>query len=1033
MRKTPFIGLTVLDSGESLFSDNAAFTTRDREEIDRALKIGVRTHRHTGLPGLSDPTNAPSAAVIASAGTIDAGVTITIGYTLEDANGGETLISPLAVVSTPVPLDVPASAPVAELDTSSGELMVDTYSYAITYIDSEGGETPAGPSVIISRDPGPATSQIKLSGLTTGLEAAGATGWRLYRATGGGSLVFLAEGDPSEDEFTDDGLTSAVCDLHPPTENVNTTNQINTLEVRLPSDEIVAESTFINLYATRGASFEESSLLAQYPVASAGANPTFTALEFLDSQPPDVNRSYDSPEQIDPDTELLDWHWKRPVTASANLPAGEKGDVRLAETDGYLFAVLGASASSPGDWTKLGSAGAPGGAGIAASAEVGTRLTEQSELIFVGSGGVKTQIDSSGSEKAKITITGPTVPHLTASAASGSPGSVALVEKMTFAGSGATSVGLASGSGGEARVTITTPPQTPLTASAASGVPGSVSPTSKITLVGSGGISVGLSNPTANEARFTISASATAGGSTEHSNGLNYKYSTNTESGTPGTGKIKFDSTTLSDITEVRVATVDNDGNNVASFIADWDQSTNINRGQLIMRSKANRTTFAVFDVQKRVTSLSGYASMSLTYAGSFGSFSNEDEVLLEFVLPPGSRPSMVEQDAVSESAAGTGNLEWTHDFSDKFNNFLSLGGGLLVLIVANDSTPSDEVSSVTFAGEELEEISSSPFLHSLGAEDGVIYAYFLPEVKTYVVGGTVKVTVSGASTKKAVAISIRSDKELTVIDPETKEAESGQIAFEPRIGRRGGEAVTYVAVHGGYNTLSEYDISTTIQKIAEHDFGTQTALWLRENGSSFGPQAPNFSLGFAGSEEIAGFSVTIAPVKHHGRVSSLPTIVGKGDTCSFQSGSLMSEQGVRWLLEFNGTNWTKIGGPPLYARSDKTPILNNKTSFTALSEEPLSISLPLAGTYDIRIEGTINNFTGGRAGELSYSVGATAAATAWALRNTSGAQVLVNESLGTRHTGTAGATVEEKGLTGGAYEIQFARRRLWVNPVTVE
>lgn len=374
MRKTPFIGLTVLDPEDSLFSDNAAFTTRDRDEIDRALKLGVKTHRHTGLAGLANPAEVASATVLASGGTIDSGLTITVGYSLEDSAGGETLISPLTIVSTPVPMDVPPNAPLAEVQYTEGELLVDTFAYALTYIDGEGGETPLGPSVIVTRDPGFEKAQIKLTGLTDGMEAAGAVGWRLYRARGAGVYVFLTSGDESEDEFVDDGSTSPDCDTHPPTDNVNTTNKINRLQVFLPSGSAFEDATFINLYATLSNDFGESSLLAQYPVASAGASPIFEALEFLDSQPPDVNRSYGGANQIDPDTELIDWHWKRPVEKVGDLPVegNEEGDIRAltdVETP-TLYIFLN------GEWQPLEFGGGGGQIDVLASGGIAPKVIE---------------------------------------------------------------------------------------------------------------------------------------------------------------------------------------------------------------------------------------------------------------------------------------------------------------------------------------------------------------------------------------------------------------------------------------------------------------------------------------------------------------------------------------------------------------------------------------------------------------------------------------------------------------------------------
>jgi hypothetical protein len=354
MRKTTFIGLTALGPEDSIFADGAAFTTRDRDEIDRGLKIGIKTHRHTGLAGLSNPSVVASAQVVASGGSIDSGLTVTVGYTLEDAEGGETMISPLVATSTPIPLDVPLNAPVAVANYTAGTLLTDTYTYAITFSDGEGGETPLGPSTLVTREPGFENAKIELSGLSAGMGEVGAEEWRLYRARGGGEFALIASGDESEDAFVDDGSVSPDCSTHPPTDNLNNTNQVSSLVVTLPSG-LASGATFINLYATTTGSFDESSLLAQYPIASAGRSPVFRSLEFLDSQPPDVNRSYGGAPRIDPDSEIIDFHWKRPVAGSALLGSGEVGDVKLDKTTGQLYGVLSpkASAAVASDWSPL--------------------------------------------------------------------------------------------------------------------------------------------------------------------------------------------------------------------------------------------------------------------------------------------------------------------------------------------------------------------------------------------------------------------------------------------------------------------------------------------------------------------------------------------------------------------------------------------------------------------------------------------------------------------------------------------------------
>jgi hypothetical protein len=357
MEKTPFIGLTILEPDESIYADNSAFISRDRREIDRALHIGVKTHRHDGLPGLSNPAVAPSGLVIPSGGTIPAGISLTLGYTLEDAFGGETLISPSTLVTTPIPLDSPQTAPTAVLDTTAGTLDVDTFTYAVTWSDGEGGETPLGPSTTISRDPGFANARIKLSGLNVGMAEAGAVEWRLYRARSGGTYVLLTTGTGAT--FNDDGSVAAQCDVNPPTFNVNTTGSINQLQFSIPTGSAIGQATWINLYASQAGDFAESCLLAQVPVGSAGASLIFPSLELLDAQPPDVNRSYGGANKIDPDTELLEWPWLRPVAKFADLPAeAEHGDVRLVlETDtAYEF-------NKDGEWKPMAGGGGGGGSG----------------------------------------------------------------------------------------------------------------------------------------------------------------------------------------------------------------------------------------------------------------------------------------------------------------------------------------------------------------------------------------------------------------------------------------------------------------------------------------------------------------------------------------------------------------------------------------------------------------------------------------------------------------------------------------------
>jgi len=405
MKKSLFAGLSVLEPGEPISDENGAFAGVDRESIDRLLELGAKTHRHTGTNGVAAPSATASGGLIASGGSVPASTTISIGYTFEDGARGETTISPLAAISTPGAVEAPPSAPIAKVSTASGNLLVNTYYYALTFTDGGGGETPLGAAVAAQRQPGFPSSQVELSGLNNGLVAAGAAGWRLYRAVGGGAYNLLATGGPSEATFIDDGTHSLDCSTHPPAGSENTTQGVSQLTVTLPNvpDPSIA---FINVYASITGDFSGGSLLGRFPSSSGGRVAVFKSLELGTTSPPPVNRSIGGAHQIDPDTELLEWHWKRPVVASGALGSGTLGDVRLVESTGSFYGVLasGGASAAPG-WTKLASAGGGAGGSIAVIAS-GLTVSPAEELELIGSGGIAIKHTEPKAKKSAITLEG---------------------------------------------------------------------------------------------------------------------------------------------------------------------------------------------------------------------------------------------------------------------------------------------------------------------------------------------------------------------------------------------------------------------------------------------------------------------------------------------------------------------------------------------------------------------------------------------------------------------------------------------------
>lgn len=172
------------------------------------------------------------------------------------------------------------------------------------------------------------------------------------------------------------------------------------------------------------------------------------------------------------------------------------------------------------------------------------------------------------------------------------------------------------------------------------------------------------------------------------------------------------------------------------------------------------------------------------------------------------------------------------------------------------------------------------------------------------------------------------------------------------------------------------------------------------------------------------------------GLVTELPTgTLNVGDRCIYQADSA---NGVLWSLVYDGVGslpWKKIGGPPLYKFSNEERRLTN-VAYTSLPTDPLELTVPLKGDYDITIQGALTSLASNQTAWLSYAVGATAASDNWGmaqLGSTAGILVAGANAYLTRHLAVAAsAKIVEKAKCGGAYECGFNRRRLIVDPVRV-
>lgn len=335
MQKTQFAGLTALDPGEPLSTDGYAFQAVNPLITDPLLKLGARTHRHDEHPPIADPIDAPG-LTLTQDGNLPADADIAITYTLIDSDGGETRPAPAALVTTAPAMDPPDGAALVEVQDTGGHILAGSYSYAITLTDPN-GETPAGAPFFVDVPPGTDTNVVILTGFADIVEATpGATGWRLYKSSSVGQLHFLAAGGVGLDEVTDDGMLCADCNVTPPTQN--TTSVAQGIDVLVP-ETVTNSATGVvgyRIYAAVGGAFASPSYVEQRD--DFGVTQHYTHIVVNPGMPPDVSTSFGGAQKINPDTDLLNWHWKQPVPTVADLPEpSEGGDVRVVEEDGTVW------------------------------------------------------------------------------------------------------------------------------------------------------------------------------------------------------------------------------------------------------------------------------------------------------------------------------------------------------------------------------------------------------------------------------------------------------------------------------------------------------------------------------------------------------------------------------------------------------------------------------------------------------------------------------------------------------------------------
>ena len=110
---------------------------------------------------------------------------------------------------------------------------------------------------------------------------------------------------------------------------------------------------------------------------------------------------------------------------------------------------------------------------------------------------------------------------------------------------------------------------------------------------------------------------------------IDYTWDTGTSAADPGSGKVRANNATLSSATAIYINETDRLGNNLATYIQTWDDSTTTAKGVLQIVDTATPANRAYFTVTGSVTDNGTYDTLTVTYLSGVTSFSAGNVALL--------------------------------------------------------------------------------------------------------------------------------------------------------------------------------------------------------------------------------------------------------------------------------------------------------------------------------------------------------------------------------------------------------------------
>jgi hypothetical protein len=165
---------------------------------------------------------------------------------------------------------------------------------------------------------------------------------------------------------------------------------------------------------------------------------------------------------------------------------------------------------------------------------------------------------------------------------------------------------------------------------------------------------------------------------TDFSAALKWEFDDATAMSDPSAGNVRLNNATISSVTSIAISETDAEGEDVGDYVNSWADSTDANKGTLVLRSYSG--AFAVFKITA-ITDDTGWVQVDVTYLSGSGSFTIGEAVFAGF-----SRTG----DAGGVTVSGTNTLTG----SNTFNGAFALNGGQSETLAATTNNLSLDATS---------------------------------------------------------------------------------------------------------------------------------------------------------------------------------------------------------------------------------------------------------------------------------------------------------------------------------------------------